>query len=45
MKKDFLTLADWSCDELEKIFELTRELKAKQKRGEAHPFSRGRPSG
>jgi len=42
MNKDFLSLADWSREELEQIFELTRELKAKQKRGEAHRLLAGK---
>jgi ornithine carbamoyltransferase len=45
VKKDFLSLADWSREELEKIFALTRELKAKQKRGEAHPLLQGKTLG
>ncbi len=42
MKKDFLSLADWSREELESIFALTKDLKAKQKRGEAHPLLAGK---
>lgn len=45
MKKDFLTLADWSCGELEKILQLTGELKEKQQRGEAHPLLKGKSLG
>ncbi len=45
MKKDFLCLADWSREELEKIFDLTRELKAKQKRGETHHLLKGKTLG
>lgn len=45
MKKDFLSLADWSREELEKIFDLTRELKAKQKRGEKHHRLKGKTLG
>lgn len=42
MKKDFLSLSDWSRDDLEKIFQLTGDLKARQKRGEAHPLLQGK---
>jgi ornithine carbamoyltransferase len=42
VKKDFLSLADWSREELEAIFELTKDLKAKQKRGEAHRLLAGK---
>ncbi len=45
MKKDFLALSDWSREELEQIFELTRELKEKQKRGEEHPLLKGKTLG
>ncbi len=45
MNKDFLSLADWSRDDLERIFDLTRELKAKQKRGEAHRLLAGKTLG
>lgn len=42
MKRDFLSLADWSRDDLDQIFELTRELKAKQKRREPHRLLEGK---
>jgi ornithine carbamoyltransferase len=42
MKRDFLSLADWSREELEAIFELTRDLKAKQKCREPHRLLEGR---
>ncbi|MBE0598649.1 MAG: ornithine carbamoyltransferase, partial [Desulfuromonadales bacterium] len=42
MKRDFLKLSDWSKAELETMFELTRELKATQKRGEAHRLLEGK---
>ncbi|WP_305044390.1 ornithine carbamoyltransferase [Geoalkalibacter sp.] len=45
MKKDFLCLTDWSREELEAIFDLTRELKAKQKRGEEHRLLKGKTLG
>ena len=45
MKKDFLALTDWSRAELDQIFDLTRELKAKQKRGEEHHLLKGKTLG
>jgi len=45
VKKDFLCLSDWSRDELEQIFELTRELKEKEKRGETHHLLAGKTLG
>ncbi len=45
MKKDFLSLTDWRREDLEAIFALTRELKAKQKRGEAHRLLAGKTLG
>jgi len=36
MKKDFLCLSDWTAEELEEIFDLCRELKAKTKAGAPH---------
>ena len=36
MTKDFLCLSDWSLEDLEKIFALANELKAKQKEGTPH---------
>jgi ornithine carbamoyltransferase len=45
MKKDFLSLADWSRDDLLAIFDLTAELKAKQKRGEEHRLLAGKTLG
>ena len=45
MKKDFLALTDWSRDELDQIFELTRDLKAKQQRGEEHHLLKGKTLG
>jgi ornithine carbamoyltransferase len=42
VKKDFLSLADWSREELEAIFALTKDLKAKQKRGEPHVLLKGK---
>ncbi len=45
MNKDFLCLTDWSREELEKIFDLTRELKEKQRRGEVHHLLKGKTLG
>ena len=45
MNKDFLSLADWHRDELNQIFDLTRDLKARQKRGEAHRLLEGKTLG
>jgi len=45
MKKDFLSLADWTRAELEAIFDLTRDLKARQKRRESHPLLHGQTLG
>ena len=42
MKKDFLSIADYSRDEIESIFDLTRELKTKTKRGEKHHLCAGK---
>ena len=42
MKKDFLALTDWSKDDLDQIFDLTRLLKEKQKNGEAHELLKGK---
>ena len=45
MKKDFLSLSDWSRADLEQIFTLSRELKEKQKRGEEHHLLKGKTLG
>jgi ornithine carbamoyltransferase len=45
VKKDFLCLSDWSREELEAIFALTKELKAKQKSGEPHQLLAGQTLG
>ncbi|WP_456439105.1 ornithine carbamoyltransferase [Caldithrix abyssi] len=42
MKKDFISIADYSREELEEIFELTKELKTKTKRGEEHHLCKGK---
>ncbi|PLX85011.1 MAG: ornithine carbamoyltransferase [Desulfuromonas sp.] len=45
MNKDFLSLSDWNRSDLDKIFDLTRDLKAKQKQGEAHRLLAGKTLG
>ncbi|MBN1141540.1 MAG: ornithine carbamoyltransferase [Deltaproteobacteria bacterium] len=45
MKKDFISIADWSREELDAVFALSAELKAKQKRGEPHPRLQGKTLG
>ncbi len=42
MKKDFISIAGYTREELEEIFELTKELKAKTKRGEEHHLCKGK---
>ncbi len=42
MKKDFISIADYTREELEAIFELTKELKEKTKRGEKHHLCLGK---
>ncbi len=41
MNKDFLSIADWSLEDLEGIFALTADLKAKQKEGTPHKVLEG----
>jgi ornithine carbamoyltransferase len=45
MNKDFLALSDWSLDDLEAIFSLTRELKQKQQEGTPHRLLEGQTLG
>jgi len=45
VNKDFLCLSDWSVEELEKMFALAGELKAKQQAGERHHLLAGRTLG
>ncbi|MBW6510936.1 MAG: ornithine carbamoyltransferase [Desulfuromonadaceae bacterium] len=45
MNKDFLALSDWSREDLEKLFELTRELKAMQQSGKVHQLLKGKTLG
>lgn len=42
MKRDFLSIADYSTAEIQALFALARELKARQKRGESHQPLRGK---
>lgn len=42
MNKHFLSIAELTKDEIFAIFDLTKELKAKQKKGEPHPLLRGK---
>lgn len=41
MNKDFLSLLDWSLEDLESVFALTRDLKQKQKEGTPHQLLKG----
>ncbi len=45
MNKDFLALSDWSLEDLETIFALTKDLKEKQKDGTAHKLLEGQTLG
>ncbi len=42
MKKDFISIADYTKEELEEIFDLTRELKEKTQKGEEHHLCKGK---
>ncbi|PLX78416.1 MAG: ornithine carbamoyltransferase [Desulfuromonas sp.] len=42
MKKDFLALTDWDKGELDQMFALAADLKARQKRGEPHRLLEGK---
>ena len=42
MKKDFISIADYSREEIEAIFDLTKELKDKVKKGEEHHLCKGK---
>ncbi|HKI51720.1 MAG TPA: ornithine carbamoyltransferase [Geothermobacteraceae bacterium] len=42
MNKDFLCLTDWSKADLDAIFALGQDLKARQKRNEPHPLLQGK---
>ena len=41
MKKDFISIADFTLSELEAIFDLTKELKEKTRRREEHKLCKG----
>ena len=45
MKKDFISIADWSREELEEIFALSADLKMRVKRHEPHPLLAGKSLG
>ncbi len=45
MNKDFLALIDWSLEDLESIFALSKELKQKQKEGIPHELLKGQTLG
>ncbi len=45
MNKDFLSISDWSVEDLEGIFTLTAELKQKQKEGTPHRLLEGQTLG
>ncbi len=45
MNKDFLSLNDWSREDLDAIFALTQQLKQQQKQGEPHPVLAGKTLG
>ncbi|RMD94628.1 MAG: ornithine carbamoyltransferase [Calditrichaeota bacterium] len=45
MKKDFLSIADLDRDEILKLFDLAKDLKAKQKSNIAHPLLQGKTLG
>jgi len=42
VKKDFISIADYTREELEEILALTKELKEKTKRGEEHHLCKGK---
>lgn len=45
MKKDFLSIADFTPKEIWALWDLAKELKAKQKAGEPHPYLQGKTLG
>lgn len=45
MKKDFLSIADFTPKEIWALFDLAKNLKAKQKNGEPHPYLQGKTLG
>ena len=42
MKKDFISIADYSRQEIEAIFDLTKDLKDKVRNRESHPLCQGK---
>lgn len=45
MKKDFLSIADFTPKEIWALWDLAKELKAKQEAGEPHPYLQGKTLG
>ncbi len=45
MKKDFLSIADFTPKEIWALWDLAKELKAKQKASESHPYLQGKTLG
>ena len=43
--RDFLSIQEWSKEELEQVLDLAADLKEKQQRREAHPILRGKTLG
>ena len=43
--RDFLSIQEWSTEELEQVLDLAADLKEKQQRQEAHPILRGKTLG
>ena len=43
--RDFLSIQEWSTEELEQVLDLAADLKEKQQRREAHPILRGKTLG
>ena len=43
--RDFLSIQEWSMEELEQVLDLAADLKEKQQRREAHPILRGKTLG
>ena len=43
--RDFLSIQEWSTEELEQVLDLAADIKEKQQRREAHPILRGKTLG
>ena len=43
--RDFLSIQEWSTEELEQVLTVAADLKKKQQQGEAHPILRGKTLG